>query len=60
MALSRSFNAMMLTAALMQIAQAAPRVETPAKPGRTKPRSRMSIEREQKRRRKQDFPTSHR
>lgn len=60
MASSRSFNALMLTAALMQIAQAAPSVETPAKPVRTKPRSRMSIEREQKRRRKQDFPTGHR
>mgnify|MGYP000071673898 CR=1 FL=1 len=56
----RSLNSLMLTAALLQIAQAAPPVTEVPKPVRTKPRSRMSLERERKRNAKRDFPVGYR
>ena len=51
-----SFNAMMLTAALLHIQEKQVPAPSESKPVRTKPRSRMSIEREQRRLSRQDCP----
>lgn len=55
---SRHYNTMLLTAALLHLQQNQALTPEPSesKPVRTKPRSRMSIEREQRRLSRQDCP----